>query len=179
MNNQIIIERIEKLCETHGISINQMLKNANLDKSLVANFKKGSSPSIEKISIIADYFNVSTDFLLGRTDYIIHPDLSQIDIEKFIKEPFGMLRLKIRLMTQGYTEKKADQIIAFIQTFIEQHKAENYQELWENLNFEYIAPNQEQLEEMIRDLQNPKIKAQRINELLDELLQSIKKEDKQ
>ncbi len=179
MNTQIIIKRITTLCKGKGKTINQVLRETNLNKSFIDNIKKGSIPSIDKIVAIADYFNVSTDFLLGRTDYILYPDLSQIDIEKFIKEPLGMLHLKIRLMTQGYTEKRADQIITFIQSFIEQHKAENYQELWENLNFEYIIPNQEQLEEIIRDQQHPEAKAQKIDELLNELFKNIKNEDKE
>ena len=73
MNNQIIIERIEELCEIHGFSINQALKNANLDKSIVSNLRKGSTPSVDKIKILADFFNVSTDYLIGRTNIKINP----------------------------------------------------------------------------------------------------------
>jgi phage transcriptional regulator, cro/CI family len=29
---------------------------------------KKSTPNVERVSMIADYFNVSTDYLLGRTD---------------------------------------------------------------------------------------------------------------
>lgn len=68
MNTQIIISRISELCKEKSISINQMLKETNLNKSLVDNLKKGSIPSIDKIEGVADYFNVSIDYILGKSD---------------------------------------------------------------------------------------------------------------
>lgn len=42
--------------------------NANMGKNLFDNMKRGTIPSVEKIHKIADYLNVSVDYLLGRTD---------------------------------------------------------------------------------------------------------------
>ena len=69
MSNSLLIERISRLCEAKGVSINQMLQDAGVSKSLVDNLKKGSSPSVDKIAFVADYLQVSIDYLLGRTDY--------------------------------------------------------------------------------------------------------------
>lgn len=68
MNTQIIVDRISDLCKEKSVSINQMLKETNLNKSLVDNLKKGSMPSIDKMECVADYFGVSVDYLLGKTD---------------------------------------------------------------------------------------------------------------
>lgn len=68
MNTQIIVDRISELCKEKSVSINQMLKETNLNKSLVDNLKKGSMPSIDKVECVADYFGVSVDYLLGKTE---------------------------------------------------------------------------------------------------------------
>ncbi len=62
---QALIEQIEKLCKEEKITISQMLSEAGLNSSVIDNMKKGSIPSIDKIAIIASYFGVSTDSLLG------------------------------------------------------------------------------------------------------------------
>lgn len=68
MHTNILITSISRLCDQHGISINKMLQDVGLNKSLVDNLKKGSMPSIDKITKIADYFGVTVDYLLGKSD---------------------------------------------------------------------------------------------------------------
>ena len=63
-----VVEKIESLCARNGISVNAMLKACEIGKSFVDNIKKGSMPSIDKLNKIAEYFNVSTDYLLGKED---------------------------------------------------------------------------------------------------------------
>ena len=41
---------------------------AELVTRTIQNILSGSSPSVDKIYKIADYFDVSVDYLLGRTD---------------------------------------------------------------------------------------------------------------
>jgi len=66
--NELIINRIKLLCDENNISINKLLQECNLSKSVIDNMKKGSIPTTDKISKIADYFEVSTDYLLCKTD---------------------------------------------------------------------------------------------------------------
>lgn len=65
-----IYERIEKLCEEKGISINKLESITNVGSSSIQKWKNGSvkSPSVEKLSKIARYFNVTIDYLIGATD---------------------------------------------------------------------------------------------------------------
>lgn len=42
-----------------------MLKECGLKPTVVDNLKKGSIPSVDKVCAIAEYFNVTTDYLLG------------------------------------------------------------------------------------------------------------------
>lgn len=67
-NLQINIDRISALAKSKGLSINQMLKNAELSTTVLDNMKRGRLPSVDKIQSIAEYFDCSVDYLLGRTD---------------------------------------------------------------------------------------------------------------
>lgn len=60
-------DRIKELAKRRGLSINLLEKKLGYSKNTIYNLKN-SKPSTERISEIADYFRVSTDYLLGRTD---------------------------------------------------------------------------------------------------------------
>lgn len=59
-------DRIKELAKRRGLSINLLEEKLGYSKNTIYNLKN-SKPSTERISEIADYFNVSTDYLLGRT----------------------------------------------------------------------------------------------------------------
>ena len=67
-NLQVCIDRINELTSKQNLSINKMLKEAGLPTTVMDNIKRGRIPAIDKIHCLADYFNVSVDYLLGRTD---------------------------------------------------------------------------------------------------------------
>lgn len=60
-------DRIKELAQKQGLSINLLEEKLGYSRNTIYNLKN-SKPSTEQISEIADYFNVSTDYLLGRTD---------------------------------------------------------------------------------------------------------------
>lgn len=60
-------DRIKELARKQGLSINSLEEKLGYSRNTIYNLKN-SKPSTERISEIADYFNVSTDYLLGRTD---------------------------------------------------------------------------------------------------------------
>ncbi|MCE2322763.1 helix-turn-helix domain-containing protein [Streptococcus thermophilus] len=60
-------ERIKELAKKQGLSINLLEEKLGYSRNTIYNLKN-SKPSTERISEIADFFNVSTDYLLGRTD---------------------------------------------------------------------------------------------------------------
>ena len=68
INHKLLETRIRNLCITKGISTNKMLKEAGLSKSVLDNIKRGRNPSSEKILAIATYFDVTTDYLLAKSD---------------------------------------------------------------------------------------------------------------
>lgn len=58
---------LEKLCQSKNTTVTALLKNELiLSTSKGTAWKNGSVPNGEILCKIADYFNVSTDYLLGR-----------------------------------------------------------------------------------------------------------------
>lgn len=72
----ILYQRIKKLCSKKGISVSKLETDLGFGNSTINKWGKNSSPSVDKIRKIADYFNVSVDYLLGRTD--ISSNISEI-----------------------------------------------------------------------------------------------------
>lgn len=84
-------DRIKELAKKQGLSINSLEEKLGYSRNTIYNLKN-SKPSTERISEIADYFNVSTDYLLGRTDNpVIAGDTvtkTEIDLKKDATESF-------------------------------------------------------------------------------------------
>ena len=58
-----ISERVKELCKNKGITIARLERELNFGNGTIRNWDR-NSPSIDKIQKVADYFKVSTDFLL-------------------------------------------------------------------------------------------------------------------
>ena len=68
MYNSInIAERVKATAKQKGVSVGKMLDCINLGKNTMSNFKT-SMPKADNLARIADYLDVSVDYLLGRTD---------------------------------------------------------------------------------------------------------------
>lgn len=61
------LERVKNLCKSRGITVARLEEELEIPKNTIYQWKR-ISPSLDKIKSIADYFDVSTDYLLGRTD---------------------------------------------------------------------------------------------------------------
>ena len=60
-------ERIKELAKSRGITLGALEEKLGLSRNSIYTIKN-KKPSAERLQLIADYFNVSTDYLLGRTD---------------------------------------------------------------------------------------------------------------
>jgi len=71
MQNTQLSQNIKSLCKEKNISISLLLNDCSLSKSFIYDIeKRNMSPSIDKIIRIADYFNVSLDYLVGRDNKV-------------------------------------------------------------------------------------------------------------
>lgn len=64
----IIYERIDQLCKEQNISINKLESILGFGPSSLQKWKTTTSPSVEKVAKVAEYFNVAVDYLIGRSD---------------------------------------------------------------------------------------------------------------
>lgn len=60
-------ERIKELAKARGVTLGALEEKLGLSRNSIYTIKN-KKPSAERLQLIADYFNVSTDYLLGRTD---------------------------------------------------------------------------------------------------------------
>ena len=59
--DSIIYVRIKELCAAKGITLAKLEEDTGLSSSIIRKWKNNTSPSIDKVKVIAEYFNVSTD----------------------------------------------------------------------------------------------------------------------
>ena len=75
-------KRLVKLRTNKGISQYDLANVLNLSRGQISNYELGSrQPDYETLTIIADFFDVSTDYLLGRTD-----DPSPSDVRQHVND---------------------------------------------------------------------------------------------
>lgn len=98
MINQQIAQRIKNKCKENKISVNQLTKDCGLGKSLIYDMEtKNSSPSVDKIMIIADYLNCSVNYLLGiaeKSDKNISGDNNGIQADKIDSSTINLAQPK-------------------------------------------------------------------------------------
>lgn len=62
--------KIKKLSDSKGVSVKRVLENCNINRNFIYDLEHSlSSPSIDKINNLAIYFDVSVDYLIGKTNY--------------------------------------------------------------------------------------------------------------
>ena len=77
MNNELLVKSIREQCKKNNITVSQLENTLNFGSGLISRWSK-SSPSLDKIIDIADYFHVSLDEIVGRN--INNNDSSNDDI---------------------------------------------------------------------------------------------------
>lgn len=79
-------EKIKDLCEKEGFSISalsQHIPGLSVNKASITGWKNGSKPRPDKIKAIADYFGVSTEYLLN-DDVIVEASHNTINGNGYI-----------------------------------------------------------------------------------------------
>ena len=63
------IPNLFALMKARNITAKNISENTGISAGNISDWKSGrSAPTIDKIKLLANYFNVSTDYLLGRSD---------------------------------------------------------------------------------------------------------------
>jgi transcriptional regulator with XRE-family HTH domain len=80
-----IVNTIKTLCDDNNISIGDLERKLEFSQGLISRWDK-NSPSIDKMVSVADFFQVSIDYLLGRSEIKQSTKLEDCFIEKLISE---------------------------------------------------------------------------------------------
>ena len=92
---------LKMIREEKQLNQESLAKVFNVDRSTLGKWESDSSrPDYFKLSKIADYFNVSTDYLLGRTN-----TTNELDAVKVVKEAFD----------KGYSTDDIKDMIEFME----------------------------------------------------------------
>ena len=62
-----LYERIKALADAQKISIRRLEENIGFGNGTINRWRK-TTPGVDKLSKVADYFHVSIDYLMDRTD---------------------------------------------------------------------------------------------------------------
>ncbi len=96
-------ERIAKLRKNKGLSQYDLAEKLEFSRGKLANYEQGSrQPDFATLQIIADFFEVTTDYLLGRTDTLENITSQEYDplaeinklIEEYKIEQFGFFDIE-------------------------------------------------------------------------------------
>lgn len=63
-------QRLKELREEKGLTIKMLAKDLGVSDIAIGRWEKGlRTPNIDSLILVANYFNVSADYLLGLKDY--------------------------------------------------------------------------------------------------------------
>ena len=66
--DSIIFSRIKELCAENDMTLNKLETEVGMSAYSISKWKSAVSPTIDKIAKIANYFNVSIDYLVGASE---------------------------------------------------------------------------------------------------------------
>ena len=115
-----LFDRISELCQEKGITIKSLSEKLGFSESLIRKWKSTSSPSIDKVRLVAKELRVSTDYLIGASS-VREPAETLMADEDFI----SLQRARSKM---GEKDKKRMMNImrsTFDEIFAEQDKNDN------------------------------------------------------
>lgn len=119
-----LVERIRALARQRDLSLPKLEVELGLGNGTISRWKT-SSPNTDKLQKIADYFNVSMDYLLGRESYLTPRD--EKDIDKILEHTKTQLLSQEGLMFDGdpASPEAIESILSAMQIGMEMAKKKN------------------------------------------------------
>ena len=93
MDKNVLYDRIKELADKQNLSIRRLEEKLGFGNGVINRWRK-TTPGVDKIEAVANFFGVTTDYLLGRTDTPQFTRKDERDIQKILEE-----------MTQGLNNK--------------------------------------------------------------------------
>ncbi|WP_375179865.1 helix-turn-helix domain-containing protein [Enterococcus rotai] len=99
-----VFERIKFLAKQRSKTLKKVTTDLGYSENYFYSLKSGKQPSAEKLTEIADYFDVSVDYLLGRE-------------EKSKSDSSMAKQVMMRMDTDGLSKKEIDEIESEMERF--------------------------------------------------------------
>jgi len=97
-------ERLKQLRKEKDLTIEQLASNLGSAKSTISRYENGREPKADILQLLAEYFNVSVDYLLGKTD--IKEPRSLFDGPGVLTNPFKEDSNKDKFNSRGIFERE-------------------------------------------------------------------------
>ena len=81
----MFFNRLKELCDQKQISVYRACTDIGLNRSAVAKWKNGGKPNGSTAALLADYFGVTTDYLLGQSKEKVPADKTRVISDEEIK----------------------------------------------------------------------------------------------
>ena len=112
-------DRVKELSQKRGISLSKLEETLGLGKNSIYALKR-THPSAERLQEIADYFNVSTDYLLGRTD---NPKIASDEVVGYTTEDLRKMARNAKTFDgKPLTDEDVDAITNIIEIYLKGRK---------------------------------------------------------
>lgn len=72
-----VFDRVKELADKHGMSIGDVEERVGMGQNAIYKWKRQKAAT-DKLVLVADYFNVSVDYLLGRDEKNQQTDLDKM-----------------------------------------------------------------------------------------------------
>ena len=106
-------DKYRELCEQRGVAPTRAALDMGFSKSAVMKWKDGYVPQYKTMQKIAEYFNISADFLMGISEDMpkVAPDVQEL-IEEYNTRPEMKMLFKA---TQGVTAEDIERAAKFLE----------------------------------------------------------------
>lgn len=119
-------DRLKTLADEKSKSFNQIEKELNYPRNALNDYKKGKNPSAKRTAEIAEYFGVSTDYLLGREENKPEETLDEVmDAYGFSDTLKQSIKSTENYSGKPLTEENYKAMADLVNTYLQSIKAEN------------------------------------------------------
>lgn len=108
-------EKIKELSKKQGVSLQKVAEDLGFSVNYLYTLKE-KTPKSDRLQEIADYFNVSTDYLLGRTD---NPKIASDDVNSYSTEDLRKMAKNAKTFDgKPLTDEDVDAITNIIEIYL-------------------------------------------------------------
>lgn len=100
-------KRFKALLKEKRITLKVLIEKLDLPESSMYAWKRGTVPNLNNLIKIADYFNVSIDYLIGRSNHCEIPEN---------RKPASLLKLELihKIESSDYSDERVKVLLNFI-----------------------------------------------------------------